>query len=164
MVLELISSFAYTVDFIERQVADLSDEDMVSQPPGAPNHAAWALGHITFSCHEIAGELGIERWLPGDWESRFGYGSVPASQASLRFSKSALLASLREASIRLREAVSRLDEKALASPLPNANARKLFPTTGHWLLQVVAGHTAFHAGQLAAWRRAIGRAPVDAYV
>ncbi len=127
MLSELIGSFEYTVNFIEKQVADLSDEDIVSQPPGAPNHAAWTLGHIIFSCQEIAGELGVERWLPSDWESRFGYGSVPAAEASPRSSKSALLGSLREASKRLRDAMRRLDEKALASPLPDADADTWFP-------------------------------------
>jgi uncharacterized damage-inducible protein DinB len=164
MLSELIGSFEYTVDFIERQVADLSDEDIVLQPPGAPNHAAWTLGHVIFSCHEIAGELGVERWLPGDWESRFGYGSVPAAEASPQFEKAALLTSLREARTRLQDAMTGLDEQALASPLPDADAQTSFPTMGHVLLHVVAGHTAYHAGQLAAWRRAIGRAPVEVYV
>lgn len=164
MLSELIGSFEYTVDFIAKQVADLTDEDLVSQPPGAPNHAAWTLGHVIFSCHEVAGELGVERWLPSEWESRFGYGSAPAPQASPQPGRVALLASLNEARTRLRDALRSADERALASPLPDADAGTYFPTMGHVLLQVVAGHTAYHAGQLAAWRRAIGRAPVEVYV
>ena len=102
MLSELVSSLAYTVDYMEKQVADLSDQEIFSQPPGAPNHAAWTLGHITFSCQEMATELGMERWLTGDWESQFGYGSVSASKSSPRLSKAVLLASLRKASSRLR--------------------------------------------------------------
>ena len=146
MLSELISSFEYTVDFMERQVADLSDEDIVSQPPGAPNHAAWTLGHITFSCQEMASELGVERWLPDDWESRFGYGSSPAPQSSREPSKAALLAALKKASRRLGDALRHLDEETLAKPLPDEGDPQPFPTMGHVLLQVVAAHTAYHAG------------------
>jgi uncharacterized damage-inducible protein DinB len=161
---ELVKSFEHTVAFVEMQVTDLSDEDMLLQPVGAPNHAAWTLGHIIYSCQAIAGELGIEHWLPDDWDSRFGYGSVPTSHASQPLSKALLLATLAEASYRLRTALSRLDERTLADPLPDEASREIFPTTGHALLQVIAAHTAFHAGQLAAWRRAIGRAPIGVFI
>jgi uncharacterized damage-inducible protein DinB len=164
MLPELIGSFDLTVAFLEQQVADLSDEDMIAQPPGVPNHAVWTLGHIIHSCQAMALELGVESWLPSDWEGRFGYGSVPSSRHSDQLSKKALLGALTEASRRLRTALAELDEKALADPLPDEEARRTFPTKGHALLQVVAAHTAFHAGQLAAWRRAIGRGPVGPFV
>ena len=35
---------------------------------------------------------------------------------------------------------------------------------GHLLLQVVGAHTAFHAGQLALWRRALGKPSVGVFV
>ncbi len=78
MIPELLSCFEKTLAYLLDQVQDLSDEEMILQPMGAPNHAAWTLGHIIFSCQAIAGEIGIEAWLPGDWESQFGYGSLPA--------------------------------------------------------------------------------------
>jgi uncharacterized damage-inducible protein DinB len=52
-----------------------------------------------------------------------------------------------------------MDQAALAEPLPDERVRELLPTKGHAILQVVAAHTAYHAGQLAVWRRAIGRPP-----
>ncbi|OHB80506.1 MAG: hypothetical protein A2W31_00740 [Planctomycetes bacterium RBG_16_64_10] len=64
--------FERTVAFIQESVADLSDEDIVLQPPGMPNHAAWTLGHVIHSCQAMAGELGVAPWLPSDWESQFG--------------------------------------------------------------------------------------------
>jgi uncharacterized damage-inducible protein DinB len=164
MVPELVSCFERTVAFMQELVSDLSDEDMVLQPPGVPNHAAWTLGHVIHSCQAIAGELGVEPWLPGDWESRFGYGSSPVPVASQHPSKPALLAVLGEARDRLRSALLRIDERALAQPLPDERSRDMLPTVGHALMQVVAAHTAFHAGQLAAWRRAIGRPPVAVFI
>ena len=59
--------------------------------------------------------------------------------------KTELLNMLSEAGNRLRQALLSTSELDLAQRLP---------TVGHALLHVVAAHTAFHAGQLAVWRRA----------
>jgi len=164
MIPEVVACFERSMAFMQESVADLSDEDLVLQPPGVPNHAAWTLGHVIHSCEAMAGELGVEPWLPTEWESQFGYGSSPGAVAQQRPSKAALLAALQEASHRLRTALLRLDEAALAQPLPDEKVREILPTKGHAILQVVAAHTAFHAGQLAAWRRAIGRQPVAVFL
>ena len=75
-----------------------------------------------------------------------------------------LLAALDQAADRLRAALLGMDETVLAEPLPDEGVRKLLPTKGHALVQVVAAHTAYHAGQLVAWRRAIGRRPVGVFL
>jgi uncharacterized damage-inducible protein DinB len=164
MIPELTSCLERSVAFLRDSVADLSDADLVLQPPGVPNHAAWTLGHIIHSCQAMAGELAVKPWLPGDWESRFGYGSSPTGVAAQYPSKEALLAALAEAGRRLQNALLAMDEAALPEPLPDETVRELLPTKGHALLQVVAAHTAYHAGQLAVWRRAIGRAPVAVFL
>jgi len=165
MIGELVSCFDRSVAFMRDLVADLSDEEMILQPAGVPNHAVWTLGHVIHSCQAIAGELGVRPWLPDDWESHFGYGSSPDKLPAPQHPwKPALLAALADASDRLRAALLAIDESGLAEPLPDENAREVLPTVGHALLQVVAAHTAFHAGQLAVWRRAIGRAPVGVFI
>ncbi len=164
MVPELAGCFDRTVAFLRDSVADLSDEEIVLQPPGVPNHAAWTLGHIIHSCQAMAGELGVEPWLPSEWESQFGYGSSPAALISHHPGKAALLEALGDASHRLRTALVRMDETALAEPLPDEAVREILPTKGHALLQIVAAHTAFHAGELTVWRRAIGRPPVGVFL
>jgi uncharacterized damage-inducible protein DinB len=108
--------------------------------------------------------LGVEPWLPSDWESQFGYGSSPTALVAEHPSKAALLAALEDASQRLRTALLATDETALAEPLPDESIRQILPTKGHALLQVVAAHTAYHAGQMAVWRRAIGRESVGVFV
>jgi len=77
MITQLVATLDRTLAFIREQVADLPDEEMVRQPAGVPNHAAWTIGHVIYSCQEMAAELGTESWLPADWESNFGYGSSP---------------------------------------------------------------------------------------
>jgi len=165
MIPELVSCLDRTTAYIRTLVADLTDEEMILQPPGVPNHAAWTLGHVIHSWRAIAGELGVSSWLPDDWESLFGYGSSPADVVGSGYSsKAELIASLADASGRLRAALLAAEECKLRALLPDAKSREIFSTTGDALLQVVAAHTAFHAGQLAAWRRAIGREPVGLFI
>ena len=164
MITQMLGVLGYTLDFIRQQIADLSDEELVLQPTGAPNHAAWTLGHIIHSCQAIAIELGKEASSSTEWESRFGYGTRPNRTASENFTKSQLLTNLAETSHRLRAAIQALDTRTLDEPPSEGDMREMFPTKGHELMQVVVAHTAYHAGQLAAWRRAIGRAPVGVFV
>lgn len=165
MIPELVGCLDRTTAYIRTLVEDLTDEEMTLQPPGVPNHAAWTLGHVIHSWRAIAGELGVRSWLPDDWESFFGYGSSPADVCgSGHGSKAVLVARLVDASNRLRAALLEAGEDGLLEPLPDATSREIFATTGDALLQVVAAHTAFHAGQLAAWRRAIGRAPAGVFI
>ncbi len=164
MLPELAGCLERTLAFMRESVADLSDEDIVLPPPGVPNHAAWTLGLVIHSCQAMAGEVGVPPWLPGEWESQYGYGSSPAAALAHHPSKAELLAALADAGRRLGAALCGMDEAALAEPLPDERVRETLPTKGDALLQIVAAHTAFHAGQLAAWRRAIGREPAAVFV
>lgn len=164
MIDELINTFERTLTFMEQSVADLSEEQMVQQPTGVPNHAAWTLGHIVFSCQGIAGELGAEEWLPDNWESVFGYGSTPTSEVSRYPKKTELLAMLADSANRLRQALLATDESVLGQPHPIKDVCEILPTIGETLVQIMAAHTAFHAGQLAVWRRAIGKESVAVFI
>lgn len=160
MIDQMIHTFESTVRFMEQSVEDLSDEEMVAQPAGVPNHGTWTLGHIIFSCQGMAVELGAAPWLPGDWESVFGYGSTPRSDGDPYPRKEELRGLLAEATGRLSETLRGADPSVLIRQLSEED----FPTMCHLLLQVVVAHTAYHAGQLSAWRRALGRGPVAVFV
>ena len=160
MITELVSTFEGTVKFVEESVADLSEQQMVEQPPGVPNHATWTLGHIITSCQGIAVEFGAEQWLPNDWESVFGYGSEPSPDLSSYPTKAEMLDALTGAAKRLCQVLFGIEEAVLRQSLPDAT----LPTMGHLLFQVVVAHTAFHGGQLAVWRRAIGKPSVAVFV
>ena len=156
----ILATFADTIGFVEQSVADLSDEEMVVQPSGVPNHASWTLGHLISSCQGIASEIGGAPWLPDDWEARFGYGSTPVPDRSRYPSKAALLDLLRDAADRLTRVLSGLGDSALEQPVPGSGS----PGMSQLLVQVVIAHTAFHAGQLAMWRRAIGKRSAAVFV
>ncbi len=156
----LIHTFEATVRFVEQSVADLSDKQMVEQPTGVPNHATWTLGHIIHSCQGMSTELGAEPWLPDDWESTFGYGSRPRLDHKRYPGKPQLLEMLVDSSARVRQTLLSANSSVLEKPLPD----EALPTMGHLLLQVLVAHTAFHAGQLAVWRRAIGKESTGVFV
>jgi uncharacterized damage-inducible protein DinB len=160
MIPELVHTLEATVKFAAQLVGDVSDRQMVEQPKGTPNHGAWTLGHIIHSCHAMAAEFGAEPWLPDDWESRFGYGSHPLPNPQQYPAKQELLTLLSDASNRLSRALLTADESVLEQSLPDAS----LPTMRHLLLQVVVAHTAYHTGQLAVWRRAIGKQSVGVFV
>jgi len=164
MVPELVSCLDRTVAFLREQVADLTDEEMILQTAGIINHAAWTLGHVVCSFQAVAGELGVEAWLPEHWESCFSYGSLPDPALSEHSRKMVLMDALEDAGRRLRAALLRAEERELAELLPDEKSREVFPTKAHMLIQVVAGHTAYHAGQLATWRRVIGRKPIGVFI
>ena len=160
MIPELIHTFKATVKFIEQSITDLSELQMILQPEGIPNHGTWTLGHVIYSCQGIAAELGAEQWLPDNWESIFGYGSKPHSDRQGYPKKSELITLLSDATTRLCQTLQGADESVMEQQLPD----EMFPTMRHLLFQVVVAHTAYHAGQLAVWRRAIGKPSIGVFV
>jgi uncharacterized damage-inducible protein DinB len=151
MVEEILDTFDVSLEFVRAAVADLSEAQMVEQPAGAPNHAMWTLGHLAYSCQGIAEELGVAPWLPEEWESLFGFGSVPLEDSGRYPSKHEMLTLLTGSAERLADAMRAMSGADLARHLPDDT----FPTMKHLLMQVVVAHTAYHTGQLAAWRRAV---------
>ncbi len=160
MISLMLSTFENTVKFIEQSVSDLSEKEMIEQPMGVPNHATWTLGHVVHSCQGIANELGARAWLPNTWELTFGYGSTPVADQSRYPSKAEMLKNLSDANNRLRQVLSGISESSLTQSVPN----EALPTMGHFLFQVLIAHTAFHAGQLALWRHALGKQPLAVFV
>jgi uncharacterized damage-inducible protein DinB len=104
--------------------------------------------------------LGAQQWLADDWECVFGYGSKPLSEASHYPTKSEMLSLLADAAVRLRRTLLAVDESISSKLSPDES----MPTMGHVLLQTIVAHTAYHAGQLAAWRRAIGQPSAGVFI
>lgn len=160
MLAEMLACFDYGLRFVRRSVADLSESEMCVQPPGVPNHAFWTLGHLITGCQGIATELGTDPWLPPDWEATFGYGSSPVADSARYPTKVEMLAQLDDSAQRLKDALLSAGEEALRRPVDDVT----FHTWGSVLLQVLVGHTSYHAGQLSVWRRALGKQSAEVFV
>ena len=152
----VLHSFAYSLDFLREQVADIAAPDWVAQPNGVLNHPAWSIGHLIFIWQQLGGVVGLSQWLPDNWELRFGSGSLPIADDSLYEPKEELLARLNDAQQRMTQAVERLRDAQLDEPFPDETYLDVFPTIRHALTQVLVAHTAFHIGQVSIWRKARG--------
>ena len=151
----VLHSFAYALDYLREQVADVAAADMVAQPKGIANHPAWVIGHLTFTCQMLAGAIGTPEWLPADMAQRFGTGSVPVADVHAYGTKEDALAALRDAQSRITAAVEQLNDARLDEPFPDPAYLDVFPTIRHAITQVLVGHTSMHVGQLTVWRRAM---------
>lgn len=161
MISEVLNSFSMTLAYLERLVADVPDERFAEQPPGLTNHPAWVIGHLAMSLQAMGGELGLTTWLPKDWPSQFGTGSIPTSDRPSYPSKQELLENLEEGRRRLAVALLSVSENVLSAPLPDVRYQPLFPTLGHAVTHILGAHAAVHVGQVTVWRRAIGLQPLS---
>lgn len=152
----VLHGFAYSLEYLREQVADVPPADMAALPPGITNHPAWIIGHLTATFESLASVIGVTTWLPADWAARYGSGSVPVADAAAYEAKEKALAMLADAQMRVASAVRRLDEAKLDEPFPDTAYLEVFPTIRQVLVQVMVGHTAFHIGQISVWRKAMG--------
>jgi len=156
----VLHSFAYALDYLREQVADVSDADLVTLPPGLTNHPAWVIGHLSLSCELLGGVIGVKPWLPADFAKRFGQDSVPVADARVYGPRDAALAQLADGEARIAAAVAALPAARLDAVFPNPAYREVFPTVRHALTQVLVGHTAHHVGQVGVWRKAMRLPPM----
>ncbi|MBS0191304.1 MAG: DinB family protein [Planctomycetes bacterium] len=155
----MLRSFEYTLGFMAELVADVPDERWTEQPSGLANHAAWTVGHLAYSCQAIGGEMGLKPWLPGGRKDLFGTGSNPQKDRGRYPAASELLEEMRASSCLVCEHVRKTWATLKCQELPDARYRSLLPTVGDAVLQVLVAHSAYHVGQTALWRRAIGFPP-----
>ncbi len=158
-------SLLWSLDQARRQTvalcAGIHDDQLTAQPPGAPNHPAWTLGHLFLLDAYIADLLTPEESprLDQRWADAYGPASVPRAENPDNQTRADYLARLDTVRAAVIGAVAGLDDDGLCAPLPDASRRDEFPTVAH-LLQYALWHEAFHAGQLSAWRKAMGLASV----
>lgn len=154
MIEQIINSFQLRLAEVRRLVSDLSDRQMTTQPAGVRmNPPAWQLGHIVCSMQAIGGEMGISPWLSESWTLRFRQGSRTMVDADGCPNRDELLSALADGERRIVERLRAMTADDLAGPLPDTRFRDAFPSLGHAVLHILAGHVAVHVGQLAAWRR-----------
>ncbi len=156
MVDEVLNSYRLTLGYLKRLIADVPDPDLTRQPIGVVNHPAWVIGHLTYSCQALGGELELPTWLPAEWEPRFGTGSIPISDRSAYPSKADLLTALADGEARVSNRLANLGDAGMSTALPDERHRSTFPTVGHAVVHILAGHAAVHVGQVSVWRRAAG--------
>lgn len=137
-------------------VADIPDERLAEQPTGVKNHAAWTLVHLAVSLQLVGETIGAGDWLAPEWTKLYGTGSTPVPDRRAYPALESMLGALREGRERVIARVEIGGAELLAQPLEHDVVSQYLPTLGHVVTQILVAHTAYHVGQLQAWRHAIG--------
>ena len=153
--------YGFNLEFAERLVKDLSDEQMAAQSGGVINHPAWSLGHLVVAADHMGRLLGLESTLPEGWRETFKTGGEPSDGPSTYPSKGEILGALREQHVRNTAAAKTVDASRYAEPHPDEATRDHFPTVGDMVVFLMTSHEMDHLGQIAAWRRAMGLGPAE---
>lgn len=149
---------AYTL----RLVSDLTGEQWIAQPvPGrVMNHPAWILCHLNVYA-AVVGRLLRAQQVDDPLGTSFARNSAVSNQLGDHPPPSRIVADY----TRLHdEALQGLDSAAdtvfeTENPIPRW--RTLHPRIGEQLVTLMVKHESFHLGQLSAWRRSMGMAPVE---
>ena len=153
---QLCYLYGFNLQFAERLVNDIPDDQMAAQPGGVINHPAWSLGHLVVSSNHLGGLLGLEPSLPEGWGDAFTTGGEPSGNRADYPSKEALLEALTAQHERNTAALKAYDLARFDEPFPDEKTRAYFPTIGDFIMFLMTSHEMDHLGQIAAWRRAAG--------
>lgn len=139
-------------------VADIPADKMAAQTIPGMNHPAWLLGHLlAFEQLVITRVIGktVKHPLGENWRDIYGIGSTPKADLKLYKPKEFYMEGLQESVGIIAEYIRQLPEADLQKPLPDADLAKRIPNIAR-LLIILPTHRAYHAGQLAIWRKAAG--------
>jgi hypothetical protein len=157
----ILAQFKHSGEYAERLVADLSPEEMTSQPVVGVtlNHPSWILSHLAAYPPVLMKMLqGIE---PDDpMTHQYGQQSVPLDDPGVYPPKDALVAHFLTVRHRLAEAFNGADEERLGGPVLIERWKPRWPSVWHACVTLMVSHDAVHLGQLSAWRRAGARPSV----
>ena len=157
----ILMQFKANGDYAERLVADLSPEEMVSQPVAGVvmNHPAWILAHLSAYAPVMSKMLaGVAPTDP--LMHRYGRQSTPVDDLAEYPPKDALVAHFLTVRHELAEAFDKADEDTLGGPVLIERWKERFPSLWHACITLMMTHETTHLGQLSAWRRAGGRPAV----
>src|ERR1051325_5580591 len=157
----ILRSWQYQRDYAIKLVADLSDEEMVSQPvPGVVmNHPAWVYGHCGIYPPVLAAML-EGKSFEDPIKHKYGRDSRPTSDRADYPQKAEIVGSFLDAHDRRAEVLGKADAEVLARPIPLERWKQRFPTIADAVAHLMLEHEAGHLGQVSAWRRAGKRPPV----
>jgi hypothetical protein len=139
-------------------LSDFRDADMLVRPVPGANHAAWQIGHVTVAESGIARTLKADAVieLPAGFAARFSKETVAVDDPAQFPTKAALLEQLGKVRGAIVAIVKSMSESDLATPVPGPMA-ELFPTKGHFIVNLIPMHLTMHIGQIQVIRRKLGK-------
>lgn len=147
--------------YLKMLTSDVTEEDLNKQPIPNMNPPRWILTHLAICTDYAARTLGGELTCPKTWHKAYGPGSAPNVAIDPPPSKGDLLAAFESGVQRVNELAAKADPSKLTGPHGVAILDPTpVKTQGQFVAHLMTTHLAGHLGQLATWRRAMGRAPL----
>jgi uncharacterized damage-inducible protein DinB len=150
-----LATLSFSRSIILKLIEDFPNDKLTHQPwPGA-NHVLWVMGHLASADDAFLADLaGRDRALPAEWKDLFGMGSEPTDDPSRYPSFDDLRTAMEERRAAVVDWIGGLTAEDLAESLPEPWTT-LSPNRAAFI-NTIAGHEAFHVGQISAVRRALG--------
>jgi len=158
----LKSSWARNASYAQRLVSGLAPADFVAQPVTGRiiNHPAWILCHLNLYAALVLALLRAEVVEDVLGKPYARGSSVSLNSADYPDPKS-ILSEFTRLHDQTAAALDSAPDAVFNRPTPLERIRPMAPTVGELLVMLMIKHESFHLGQLSAWRRAMGLAPVE---
>lgn len=152
--------YGFNHDYCQNLLADISEDELLTQPSDDVNTPAWLLGHLAICTDFALGILDREKQLPREWMVYFGPGSKPTPGERTWPSKQAMWESYSKGHELVDAATRDFDPELLAKPNAIEFLAAALPTAGDLLAHLMTTHESSHLGHLSNWRRQMGRPPL----
>jgi hypothetical protein len=156
---EVCKNCVATVNYGKQVLADIDDSRMAEMPMGL-NHPAWLMMHLATAADYAVSMLGGQGVCPSDWNSRADTKKPLSTNRSDYPSKDELVRTFESAYANAVKVLSATPAEKIAEPQKLGFYEAELPTVGDMATFLLVAHANIHLGQLSAWRRASGKAPL----
>jgi hypothetical protein len=124
------------------------------------NHPAWLMMHLSTAADYASNLLGGQGVCPGDWNEKADTKKPLTQNRSDYPSKQELIQTFEAAFRHAADLYEKTSIQDLGKPQTLGFFETALPTVGDMATFLLVAHTNLHLGQLSAWRRATGKAPL----
>jgi hypothetical protein len=149
----------FMLDYLEKVTAVMTPDDLRTTS-GGMNPPGWILGHLAVVADLAGPMLQLPRKCPAKWHKAFGPTTSPGTELPEQ-TATEWMAAIRSGYEAILDALPNANEAVMAEPHGSALlAGTAVQTRGQLLTHLLTTHLATHVGQLSAWRRNQGHAPL----
>jgi hypothetical protein len=155
----LVSNCMANVSYAKMILADIEDSRMAERPVGL-NPPAWLLMHLAVTADYVADLLGGKGVCPTDWNERASPKNPISDRRSDYPNRDELIRQYEAAHQNGCNLLSKATTEQLSARQKMGFFEQELPTVGEMAGFLLVAHHAIHLGQLSAWRKATGKAPL----
>lgn len=145
--------FHRSQDYLQKLVADLSDEQMLFQPEGKLNPPSWILGHLAIVNDYTLSTIGQPTVCDKRWHVIYGPNTEAISDAMRSITKEQLLERFQAGHDAITKTILDTPASILEAPHTIDFLRPWLVSNEDLLTHLLTTHVCVHLGQLSAWRR-----------